>query len=266
MDFLPIVLSDCYAFGCRITNRFNTTITMSKNGIENRLKNWKTYLKRYSITYSVKSDNEIIYLRDFFNEVMGQYYGFLFKDYTDYKISSNDIHVKNIYKNYLRIYSKKTNRKIDSFVEDNFIDKSKIKEFDKTTGKVYLNPSSTLEVIENAESGWFNSVELQDFTQEDIEFLQKSSMLYANTDNGEIELKISQVVGNKVYYVNNFENSYGINSINIYNNTVNNIILPDIEVEYYHVVRFDNDDFMINMDDFNINSVNLELVELNLED
>lgn len=274
MEFITELLDEQYTYNCKITNRFNTTITISKNGIESRLRNWNNYLKKYDITYNVRTNEEIDYIRQFFNKTSGAYLGFLFKDWTDYLVNARDLKIKNVYKNYVRIYSTKNNRKIDSFKQNDFLKASeKIKQFDNKNGKIMLAHKFQFNIIQNEENLNYNSLTCNQFTEEIFQHYEKSGFIYClNNNEKELELKITKIdkQNKKIFFINNKKENLNLTKVNIYNyidaelDLINNDYQD--EIEYYHVVRFEDDDFMITVDDYNINSTSINLVELKIKD
>lgn len=269
MDYLDILLSKEYSYNCKITNQFNTTITISKAGVESRLRNWVNYLKKYDITYSVKTDEQINHLRDFFNTTSGSYYGFKFFDYTDGILNLKNAYTKYIGKNYLRIYRKvgfpisyngkmeQLERKIDAWHEnditiDDFTKSELIEKIDYNLGRIYIKPTKTIEVT------------------------IKDNKIVTNID----ELKESNTgliyINDKEYKIINFENDgitffsdtkmNGTYTVKQY--SADNIpkLSSNKEIEFYHIVRFESDNFDITINDFNINTTTLTLVELKTED
>lgn len=286
-EYLDLLLDKSYSYNCSITNLYNTTITISKAGVESRLKNWLHYLKKYNITYNVKSDEEIQYLRDFFNTTCGSYYGFKFWDYTDANVNFKNLKTKYLSRNYLRLYKKfnfnEEMRKVDCWLEDglkisDFTNSDKILKIDENEGKIYLNETEIIEVSFNKVENSFNyNTELSNNFKQ---FLAFGKILYVKVSTEkkdfEVELDILKIDESerKIYFIDfdgkmeKFEENqnFTIRSYFLSKNEIPEIKLIDKDLEIYHIVRFEDDSFTINVDDYNINTTQVNLVELRILD
>ena len=282
-EYLDLLLDKSYSYNCSITNLYNTTITISKAGVESRLRNWLHYLKKYNITYNVKSDEEIQYLRDFFNTTYGSYYGFKFWDYTDANVSFKNLQTKYLSKNYLRLY-KKFNfenevRKVDCWQKDgleteDFTNSDKILKIDENDGKIYLKSVEEVNVRLDKENGCFI---FENLSNNFLQFLKESKKVYFTAGvylkNLEIGITSIEVDEKKINFIDYDEILKDVVSDYC---TIKSYYLPeklrpeikDLEkdLEIYHVVRFEDDSFTINVDDYNINTTQVNLIELRVLD
>lgn len=86
-SFRKIVFPTDISYGAVSSTQFSTNKTITQSGYEQVILNWKTFLKNYDVTHTVKTEEQSAKLNALFNQMYGSTYSFLFKDPVDYKIS-----------------------------------------------------------------------------------------------------------------------------------------------------------------------------------
>jgi len=70
--------------------QFNTGVIAVSSGYENRNINWNKSRAKYEVSHAVRTEAEYAQLLAFFNMTRGRAYGFRFKDWMDYRVSSSE--------------------------------------------------------------------------------------------------------------------------------------------------------------------------------
>lgn len=73
------------SIGTQAILQFNTSIVQTLGGFEQRIINWDRGLLKFDLSKAILSQNELNYLLEFHDAVLGQKETFLYKDWTDYK-------------------------------------------------------------------------------------------------------------------------------------------------------------------------------------
>lgn len=88
MAFFEDRLPDCFSFGARGGPVFSTEVTKTVGGQRFANKNWTYPLHRYDVSEAIKSEDDFETIAAFFYNVSGQFDGFRFKDFSDYKATN----------------------------------------------------------------------------------------------------------------------------------------------------------------------------------
>lgn len=124
MSFFDERLDDCYSFGARGGPVFSTEVVKTAGGQRYVNKNWTLPLHRYDISQAIKREEDFEVIRAFFYNVSGQFDGFRFKDWADYKatnqpltlISSATYQLTRVYVRGVRTYTRNITRPVSSIV------------------------------------------------------------------------------------------------------------------------------------------------------
>ena len=79
------------AYGASGGPEFSTSIAVSLNGFEQRNINWSTARGRWDVSTGLKNSADIDEVVAFFRARFGKAYGFLFKDWMDYRVKNQSI-------------------------------------------------------------------------------------------------------------------------------------------------------------------------------
>lgn len=286
-DFLDLLLDEKYSYKAQITNQFNTTITINKNGVEARKKNWNNYLKRYRISYDVKSDEDVKKLRDFFNTTYGSYYGFKFLDFTDFEERLGDCGYFYTFGNFFKLTrpisldgDRKNYRTIDAF-QDGLITledfaNNVVKNIDHRTGKFYLTPSKVISFTNyNDKTKTITLPKTQDGYSV-FDFSVKYRKVYVKRSENTPDLVFDIISSDReslTITIIDFDDRTQLikqsRELAMYytkeelDNLAQRTQKANSKVfKFYHIVRFEDDTFTITLDDYNINSATVNLVEL----
>ncbi len=124
MSFFDERLDDCYSFGVQGGPKFSTEVVKTQGGQRYANKNWLMPLHVYEIGHAIKREEDFETLRAFFYNVAGQYDGFRFKDWADYKatsqpmslISGSDYQLNRVYIRGVRTFTRKITRPVSPIV------------------------------------------------------------------------------------------------------------------------------------------------------
>lgn len=85
MSFFENRLPERLSFGARGGPAFSTEVVKTQGGQRSSNRNWLFPLHRFDVSHGVKSEEDFDEIRSFFYNVSGQFDGFRFKDWADYK-------------------------------------------------------------------------------------------------------------------------------------------------------------------------------------
>lgn len=91
MAFHGVLFPPKIAYGANGGPEFSTSIAVSLNGFEQRNINWSAGRGRWDISTGIKSASDIAEVIAFFRARFGKAYGFLFKDWSDYRATQQKI-------------------------------------------------------------------------------------------------------------------------------------------------------------------------------
>ena len=91
MSFLEVRFPESISFNSSTILEFNTTIITAKNGKEFRNINWNNNKMKFNIINGIKTKAELNEILKFFRNTKGKAYGFRFKDWTDFSVTSQQI-------------------------------------------------------------------------------------------------------------------------------------------------------------------------------
>lgn len=91
MAFDNVRLPEQIERGSQSIPRFQTTITTLGRGAEQRNADWAQQRMKYDVSYGIQSEEDYHEVRDFFMARLGRARGFLFKDWSDYKVANQQI-------------------------------------------------------------------------------------------------------------------------------------------------------------------------------
>lgn len=80
-----------YSYGTRGGPGFRTRVFERDSGFTHRIDRWDYLRSKFSVTYSVRSLDDISYLIEFYNCRRGPLYGFRFKDLEDFTTAENGV-------------------------------------------------------------------------------------------------------------------------------------------------------------------------------
>ena len=89
--FHEVLFPPKIAYGASGGPEFSTSIAVSLNGFEQRNINWSAARGRWDISTGIKSSADIDEVIAFFRARFGKAYGFLFKDWMDYRVKDQVI-------------------------------------------------------------------------------------------------------------------------------------------------------------------------------
>ncbi len=124
MSFFDERLDDCYSFGVRGGPKFSTEVVRTQGGQRYVNQNWTMPLHVYEIGHAIQREDDFETLRAFFYNVSGQYSGFRFKDWADYKavtqplvlISGSNYQLYRAYIRGVRTFLRKITRPVSTIV------------------------------------------------------------------------------------------------------------------------------------------------------
>lgn len=90
-SFYEIQFPSDISFGATSGSEFNTEITTSSSGYEQRNVNWSKARNKYNLASAIKNQEELNKLICFFRICKGKAIGFRFKDWLDYKLTNQII-------------------------------------------------------------------------------------------------------------------------------------------------------------------------------
>lgn len=89
--FLDIRFPDNIAVGSEFGPRWNTDVIRTGGGFEYRTQSWSHPLYAGDVAFGIRAPEDIDQLIQFFHMARGRVYGFRFKDWSDYRVESEDI-------------------------------------------------------------------------------------------------------------------------------------------------------------------------------
>ena len=84
MSFLEMRFPELISFNSSSIVQFDTSVVVTKNGLEQRNINWNYAKMRFNIVNGIKTKSELDDILRFFRNVKGRAFGFRFKDWSDY--------------------------------------------------------------------------------------------------------------------------------------------------------------------------------------
>jgi uncharacterized protein (TIGR02217 family) len=151
------------AYGASGGPEFNTTITTTQAGFEQRNINWQKSRGRWDVSTGIKSKTDMDTVIAFFRARFGRAYGFLFKDWSDYQGVNQSLGTGNgtktafqLVKNYFsgsNSYSREIKKPVSGTVKIylNSILQSSGFTIDHTTGMVTFSSAPANGVLVNAD-------------------------------------------------------------------------------------------------------------------
>lgn len=289
-EYTDILLSKEYSFGFKASAQFNTSIGISRDGIETRKRNWMNYQKKYTLEYAVMDEEKIKTIQDIFYAVSGSFLGFKFYDFFDNSVKIKDLRIKPVGRNYVRAEREYNTyehlyrilpcwRENDIRLEHlSFSDR--IKKIDHKDGKIYLNHideySITVdkmdkkvkinELINNSSLRQYfdlcGFIYLVDKENSGKEVINEFEILNIDIEKGEV------YVLDNLNLLNNFTYKDEFSFVRTYPSFNSNIAFRDSNdnVEFYHIVRFESDKLDITVHDINNHEISTSLVELVIEE
>ena len=91
MSFSDIRFPESIAYGSNGGPAFSTDIVTTESGHERRNSNWSVARARYNVAHGVKTKAQMDELIAFFRARKGRAYGFRFKDWSDYRGTSEQL-------------------------------------------------------------------------------------------------------------------------------------------------------------------------------
>lgn len=89
MSFHEVLFPERIAYGAVGGPKFKTTVMSLASGYEKRNIDWSKVRHEYDVSYGLKTQAELEEIREFFYARKGKAYGFLFKDWADYKLAQS---------------------------------------------------------------------------------------------------------------------------------------------------------------------------------
>lgn len=122
MSFFEDRLPECFSFGARGGPVFSTEVVKTQGGQRYANKNWTMPIHRYDVSEAIKTEEDFETIRAFFYNVSGQYDGFRFKDWADYRataqplslISGSIYQLNRAYVRGSRTFTRKITKPVDS--------------------------------------------------------------------------------------------------------------------------------------------------------
>ena len=91
MAFVEVRFPTDIAYGSAGGPEYSTDIVITQSGYEQRNSNWSQARARYNVAHGVKTQSQLDALIAFFRARKGRADGFRFKDWTDFKVSGQNI-------------------------------------------------------------------------------------------------------------------------------------------------------------------------------
>lgn len=91
MAFHEVQFPPQLSYGATGGPGFNTSIIETRSGQEQRNGNWSIARAKYDVATSIKTESDMLTVNAFFRARLGRLHGFRFKDWSDYKLSSQSI-------------------------------------------------------------------------------------------------------------------------------------------------------------------------------
>ncbi len=91
MSFFEDRLPPRFSFGAKGGPAFSTEVVKTQGGQRYANKNWTMPLHRYDVSENVKTQDDFDEIRAFFYNVSGQFDGFRFKDWADYRATAQPL-------------------------------------------------------------------------------------------------------------------------------------------------------------------------------
>lgn len=91
MAFDNVRLPEDIERGSQSIPRFQTTVTTLGKGAEQRNADWAQQRMKFDISYGIQGEDDYHDVRDFFMARLGRARGFLFKDWSDYQVTNQQI-------------------------------------------------------------------------------------------------------------------------------------------------------------------------------
>jgi len=80
---------DDIAYGSKGGPMYNTSVIRLESGFEKRNKNWSFPLSQFDVAYGIRREASMYSLIEFFHAVSGRTHGYRFKDFSDYKSTTD---------------------------------------------------------------------------------------------------------------------------------------------------------------------------------
>ena len=91
MAFIETRFPTDIAFGSAGGPEYSTDVVITQSGFEQRNSNWEAARARYNVAHGVKTQTQLDTLIAFFRARRGKADGFRFKDWTDFKVTGQNI-------------------------------------------------------------------------------------------------------------------------------------------------------------------------------
>lgn len=91
--FHEVRFPDDIAYGSSGGPEYSTDVIITASGFEQRNINWQDARAVYNVAHGVKTQEQLSVLISFFRARKGRAYGFRFKDWSDYKVTHQEIGV-----------------------------------------------------------------------------------------------------------------------------------------------------------------------------
>ena len=90
MAFINKRFPDDISYGAISSPIFNTNVTITQSGYEQRIANWLDALHKFDVSHTVKTKDDIKSLIALYKQAAGRLHAFRFKDWTDFEITQDN--------------------------------------------------------------------------------------------------------------------------------------------------------------------------------